>query len=297
MDKKELLTAFLFRFVALIIITVFAIAMTVAISLYQTMYPDRIDGTVRPEDFGMTYAQVSFKTVDDVTIAGWYIPKQDGESDTTIIVLHGYPTSKSDLMARSAFLHGYYNLLLIDFRYFGESEGRYTTVGIKEIEDLMAAVRFLKLDRGMEKVGVYGFSMGGAVALMGSARTKDIDAVVSEAAYADLHLMAGELYRAFGPFKGFFADLTVWTSKIFFGVDPMSVSPVKYAGESDVPILLMHSRNDQIIPFAHAELLQDAIIHNPNAEFSWSDELSHGQASVESAQRILDFFMKHLVVE
>lgn len=297
MDKKELLKAILSRFVAFVIITVFAVAMTIAVSLYQTMYPDRIDGTVRPEDFGMTYEQVSFKTVDDVKIAGWYIPKKDGESDTTIIVLHGYPTSKSDLMARSAFLQRHFNLLLIDFRYFGESEGAYTTVGIKEIEDLMAAVLFLKQDRGMEKVGVYGFSMGGSVALMGLAQTEDIDAVVSEAAYADLNLMAGELFRTFGPLKGFFADLTVWTSKIFFDADLVAVSPVKYAGKSDAPILLMHSRNDQVIPFAHAELLQDAIAHNPNAEFSWSDELLHGQASIESAERILDFFMRHLVIE
>lgn len=294
MDKKELLKAILSRFVALVIITVFAVAMTVALSLYQTMYPDKIDGTVRPEDFGMTYEQVSFKTVDDVKIAGWYIPKKDGESDTTIIVLHGYPTSKSDLMARSAFLHGYYNLLLVDFRYFGESEGKYTTVGIREIEDLLAAVQYLKHDREMEKVGVYGFSMGGSVALMGLSQTNDIDAVISEAAYADLHLMAEELYRSFGPFKGVFANLTAFAAELVIGADLATVSPVNYVKETDVPILLIHSKEDKVIPFTHAEMLQEALKDNPKAEFSFGDELLHGQASVEFAQKMLDFFVKHL---
>lgn len=297
MDKKELLKAVLSRIVALVIVIIVVVAMTVAIGLYQSVYPDKIDGSVRPEDFDMTYEMVSFKTVDDVKIVGWYIPKKGGESETTVIVLHGYPTSKSDLLARSAFLHEYYNLLLIDFRYFGESEGDYTTVGIREIEDLVAAVQFLRHDRGMQKVGVYGFSMGGAVALMGSAHMEGIDAVISEASYADLHLMADELYRTFGPLKHTFGTLTAWVSKTVLHADLDNVSPVKYAGESDVPILLIHSKNDRVIPFSHAEMLLEAIKDNPGAEHSWGDELAHGQASVGFAQNMLDFFTKHLGTE
>ena len=297
MDKKELRKEVQIKVIEVIVVTIVVIVMTIGIGLYQTLYPDKIVGTLRPEHFGMTYEQVSFKTVDDVKIAGWYIPKKGGESDTTIIVLHGYPTDKSDLVARSAFLHEYYNLLLIDFRYFGESEGKYTTVGIREIEDLLAAVQYLKHDREMEKVGVYGFSMGGSVALMSLSKTGDIDAVISEAAYADLHLMAEELFRSFGPFKGMFANLMTFVAELVIGTDLAAVSPVNFVKETDVPILLIHSKKDKVIPFINAELLQEALKDNPKAEFSFGDELFHGQASVEFAQKTLDFFVKHLRTE
>lgn len=110
----------------------------------------------------------------------------------TIILLHGYPADKGDILPSLAFLNERYNLFLFDFRYLGQSEGLYSTAGAKETDDLASAIEYLK-SRGVEEVGVWGFSMGGAVALMSIKKIPEIKAVVSEASYANLGLMAREL--------------------------------------------------------------------------------------------------------
>ena len=84
--------------------------------------------------------------------------------------------------------------MLFDFRYLGQSEGRYSTAGVKETEDLRAAINFLK-SRGVNEVGVWGFSMGGAVALATAVMVPEIKVIISESSYASLDLMALELYR------------------------------------------------------------------------------------------------------
>ena len=95
------------------------------------------------------------------------------------------PCRQRNILPALAFLHADFNLLLFDFRYLGESEGSYSTAGAKEVEDLLAAIRFLKR-RGIKEVGVCGFSMGGAVGLMAIDKAPEIKAVVSESSYASL---------------------------------------------------------------------------------------------------------------
>ncbi|MEK6876218.1 MAG: alpha/beta hydrolase, partial [Nanoarchaeota archaeon] len=83
-----------------------------------------------PESFDLKYENVTLKTEDGLNLKGWFIPIN--KSSNTIIVMHGYPTNKADVLPFSMFLLKKFNVLLFDFRSFGESEGSYTTVGYKE---------------------------------------------------------------------------------------------------------------------------------------------------------------------
>lgn len=286
--------AILVRIGAVIAVLVFSVGMTVVLGIYQTVYPEKIVSAERPEALGLDYEDVNLYTSDGLRIAGWYIPKEGAPSDSVVIVLHGYPTEKGDLLRRSAFLLADHDLFLIDFRFFGASEGDQTTLGLKEIEDLRAAVRYVKDEKKKAKVGVYGFSMGASVALRGIVEVPGIDAVVAEAPYADLHIMARELYRSFGPFAGFFAGLTARAAELFLHFDLNAASPLKAVEGTRMPVLLIHSMNDQIVPFENAELLKEALKDDPNAEFVFGDELLHGEASVEYALRMKEFFLKWL---
>lgn len=263
-----------------------------AVSLYQSVRPDKFVSTVTPRTFGLAYEPVSLTTADGVRIAGWYIPRQDGQAGSAVIALHGYPADKGDILSRVIPLADVHDILLIDFRYFGESGGSISAAGARETGDLLAAVDHLK-SRGAAKIGVYGFSMGGAVALMALDRTDKIDAVAAEGAYANLGLVAEELYRNFGPLKKPLAWLTGLYAKLFLGIDPAEVSPAAAAGRSTEPILLIHSRGDAVVPFRHAHLLQAALAGNPRAEFYFTDGL-HGESTAELSGRLSDFFGRHL---
>jgi dipeptidyl aminopeptidase/acylaminoacyl peptidase len=239
----------------------------------------------------MAYDSVSFTTADGLTLRGWYIPAAQ-RTEKTVILLHGYPADKGNILPALAFLHDDFNLFLFDFRYLGESEGSYSTAGAKEVEDLLAAVRFLK-NRGITEVGVWGFSMGGAVALMAIEKAPEIRAVIAESSYASLAQMAFQLLPI--PLLNYpVAYLVGVWAKLFLGIDLGQVSPLESVRTAKVPILLIHSSADAVIPFSHARQLQEALAHHPGAEFWFNEGFAHGQLHSDYETRVENFFNKNL---
>jgi len=91
--------------------------------------------SITPRNLNMPYEQVSFTTADGLSLRGWFI-LSGKRAAKTLILLHGYPADKGNILPALAFLHADFNLLLFDFRYLGESDGSYSTAGAKEVEDL-----------------------------------------------------------------------------------------------------------------------------------------------------------------
>jgi len=248
---------------------------------------------ITPSDIGLTYEETTFNTEDGLTLSGWFIPSKKAENGAkTIVLLHGYPADKGDILPSLAFLNDRYNLFLFDFRYFGQSEGSYSTAGAKETDDLVEAIKYLE-SRGITEIGVFGFSMGGAVALMAASQTPEIKAVISEAGYARLDLMARELYRL--PFLDYpLAWLTELWAKLFIGININKVAPIDAVKNIQVPILIIHSKDDEVIPFKNALLLQEALRGNSRAEFWFQENLTHGVFEETYKKRINDFFRNNL---
>ena len=258
---------------------------------YTSVRPPKIVSAITPLNLGMSYQDVAFTTSDGLTLSGWYIPRRTATKET-LILLHGYPADKGNILPLLSFLHEDYNLFLFDFRYLGKSEGSYSTAGAKEVEDLLAAIRFLK-SRGVEEVGVWGFSMGGAVALMAIEKAPEIRAVAAESSYASLAQMALQLFRI--PVLNYpLAVLVGVWAKLFLGIDLRDVSPVQSIRQTEIPILLIHSSGDAVIPFSHAESLRAALAGNPHAEFWFKDGYAHGQLGEDYQTRIKAFFGKYL---
>lgn len=258
---------------------------------YSSIRPPKIISSVTPRDLKMNYEDVSFRTADGLTLRGWYIPAAQ-RTEKTLILLHGYPADKGNILPALSFLHEDFNLLLFDFRYLGKSEGNYSTAGAKEVEDLLAAIQFLK-SRGVREVGVWGFSMGGAVALMAIEKAPEIRAVVSESSYASLAEMTFELLRIPGLNYPIAYLVGVW-AKLFLGIDVTEASPADRIRNTKIPILLIHSSADAVIPFSHARSLQQALAKNPNAEFWFHEQFAHGQLASDYKNRVRNFFLKHL---
>lgn len=267
---------------------------------YTSVRPVKIVSTITPKELGLAYEQVTFTTKDGLTLSGWFVPNElstkggpaFGGQTKTIILLHGYPADKGDILPALAFLREKYNLFLFDFRYFGQSQGSYSTAGAKETADLIAAIQYLKM-RGIDKVGVWGFSMGGAVALMTAPQAPEIKAIASEASYARLDLMARELYRL--PLLNYpLAELTRLWTKLFLKVDIRRVAPAETVKNIQIPVFIIHSTNDDVIPFGHALLLQDSLKDNPRADFWFQENLIHGQFDKTYQKKIEDFFLNNL---
>ncbi len=269
-------------------------------SAWTVTHPARIESGLTPKNFNLPFEEIMLTTKDGVSIAGWLVPsKADGFISTavsqkpTLIILHGYPAEKGDMLSIASPLHPDFNILLIDFRYFGKSGGSFTTLGTKERLDLEAAIDFLQ-SRGFKKVGVLGFSLGGATAILQATKDLRITAVVSYASFADLTLLGYDAYAYLPVIREALVPLMKFWVGLLWGIDT-AYSPEKAAQNMQTPILIIHTKQDEQIPFRHAELLRDALKNNQRAEFYFPETGLHGELPADFDERVKNFFLKYVL--
>ena len=155
-------------------------------------------------------------------------------------------------LARRLFHRGF-NVLLFDIRGHGESDGERLSAGYFEKWDVLGAYDFL-VQRGAPpgKVGLLGWSLGGATALLASAEEPAIKAVVVDSSFADVHdLIAQETARA-TVFPQWVVPVFVpgmkIISRVLYGIDVGAVVPEKAAGTLGYPILVIHGEADERVP-------------------------------------------------
>jgi dipeptidyl aminopeptidase/acylaminoacyl peptidase len=243
----------------------------------------------------MVAEELTIVAEDGVRLAAWLIEpparRPTGEGPL-VILLHGYPANKADLLPLAGALHARFAVLLVDFRSFGASEGRVTTLGFRERGDLRRVVD-AAVERGYSRIGVFGYSLGGAVALLGAAEDPRIRAVAAWAPFADLRVLARDLYGMFWLLKYPFVELMVLWSRLFLGGDITRPSPEMAAAGLTLPVQIWASRDDDQIPFAHAERLQRALAGNPRAEFHFGRGL-HNERATDFEHRLAEFFARTL---
>jgi pimeloyl-ACP methyl ester carboxylesterase len=97
--------------------------------------------------------------------------------------------------------------------------------------------------------------MGGAAVVQVAPGT-GVAAVVEEAAYADLPPLLRERIPEVSGLPAFFNPGIFLVGKLFLDIDPWAVRPVEEAGRlsrEGIPFMIIHSRDDEVIPFVHAE--------------------------------------------
>jgi len=282
---KKIITAIVAR------IIIYPLAIGVLFSLYifiLYIFPKRSVSPFTPKQWAMEYQDVAFTTRDGLKLKGWFIPNK--KSNKVIIVCHGYPMDKGDVLGVTEFFARGYNLLYFDFRAMGKSQGRISTSGWREKEDFLSAVRFLKA-KGFSDIGAFGFSMGGAAIFL--ANSPDIKCIVSDSSYAALEAAVKVIFKNFGFLQDPLIKMVNLWARLFLRFDLNSAAPVKYIAGMKIPILLIHCQTDTHIPFTQALQLHQA---NPQSQLLLIREGDHGESvlSAEYEPRILKFFRDNL---
>lgn len=263
------------------------------LNFYSAIRPTQITSELTPADFNLPTEDVVIETSDGFTLSGWLIPAPITPKKQVLIILHGYPAEKSDMLSIASSLYPDFSLLLLDLRSFGKSEGAYTTLGIKERDDISRAVDFLK-EHDYEKIGIFGFSLGGAISILTATEDKRINAVLSYASFADLETLSNELYSNLLIFKKPMTKLMLFWSRIAFKESVANISPLNAAKKLTIPTFIIHSKMDEQIPFEHAELLQKALHENKKAEYYFIEDKLHGYLPDDFPERAKDFFIQSL---
>jgi pimeloyl-ACP methyl ester carboxylesterase len=144
-----------------------------------------------PEDFGLRSEIVDFQSTDGIQLRAWWLPAQKpGETPSravpvaSVVLAHGKDENRSGMLSRAAFLvRNGYNVLDVDLRNHGESQGKYMTPGYLEALDILGGVAYLR-KRGEEgPIVVLGFSYGAVAALHATVDCPDITAVIADSAF------------------------------------------------------------------------------------------------------------------
>lgn len=248
---------------------------------------------------GHRYHHVRFASTDGTRLHGLFLK---GEASAPLLVLcHGYYRSLAEPLQLGLDLQGLgYNVFLFDFRGCGGSDGRYTSVGHNEVEDLLGAVRYVReRAEGRLPVGVLGISMGGAAAIMAASRCADIAAVVADSAYATLDDVVDWHVRStlrLAPLVAL-GRLAVRVGEELMGVRVAMVRPLDYVAQiAPRPILFIYGSRDDYIPPHHAQALFQRA--GEPKEMWLAPGSAHAQARFDHPQayreRVDAFFRCHL---
>lgn len=244
----------------------------------------------RGENIGRAVENIRLTASDGVELDGWFIP--NAKSDKAVIICHGYPMDKGNVLGFTSFLAKDFNLLLFDFRAMGKSGGFFSTGGRRETKDVTAAVNFLKA-KGFTRIGAFGFSMGAATLIM--AKDEEIKARVLDAPFANLIRELDFVFKGFGAFRiPLLWLMKVWNF-VFLGISADRVAPENFISDIKTPVLLIHGDSDTQVPVENSLTLHKI---SPRTELWIIKGAGHGGTAdiggAEYDRKILNFFNKNL---
>jgi pimeloyl-ACP methyl ester carboxylesterase len=192
-----------------------------------------------PDTFGWRWEDIRFAAADGVSLSGWFLPAPGGadHGDVVILVSHGNGGNISHRDSLYALLRELgVNVLAYDYRGYGRSDGSPSERGT--YHDAEGALRWLNA-RGFPNANViaHGESLGGGIAAELALRHADLRGVILRSTFTSIPDLGKEL----------------------FPILPVGlVATIHYDTRAKlplirVPVLILHSREDTLIPFHHAE--------------------------------------------
>jgi hypothetical protein len=190
-----------------------------------------------PADVGLPYESVCLETVDGERLGAWWIPS--GTPRGVLLYCHGNGGNISALLDSVRIFNRLgLDLFVFDYRGYGESTGSPSEQGL--YRDVESAWDYLERVRRIDprKIVVFGWSLGGPVAAWLSRKHRP-GALILEGAFTSLQDAARDRV------PGFFVSLLI----------PDQYPTKRYLAMVECPVLVIHSRDDEVMPFHHGEAL------------------------------------------
>jgi hypothetical protein len=193
-----------------------------------------------PAAIGLRFEAVTIAAADGVQLSGWWVPA--AQPGLTLIHFHGNAGNISHRLELLEIFHQLgFSVLLFDYRGYGASEGSAGEEGV--YLDAGAVWRYVTERRGVapQKIVLHGQSLGAAVAAWLAARQQPA-ALIVESGFTSVPELAADLY---------------WWLPVRY-LARLKFDTKEALGRVRCPVLVIHSRNDEIIPYGHAQRLFEA---------------------------------------
>ncbi len=243
-----------------------------------------------PENQGLKYEDIVLIHPRGLRIHGWWLPAAaEVPVKGTVYYLHGNAQNISTHLANVQWLPGRgYNVFLLDYRGYGLSEGKPRLPDV--YADVQLGLDWLRTARRTEgPLVVFGQSLGGALVttVLGEERNAQaVDCVVLEAAFASYRGITSDIMKT---------SWLLWPLRwmVVPGMPAQAQDPEqRIAAISPTPVLVMHSDEDEIVPYSHGERLYASALAPKTFQPLHG---AHGQSTRDPAvqQRIVDFLSEN----
>ncbi|MGL5693461.1 MAG: alpha/beta hydrolase, partial [Peptostreptococcaceae bacterium] len=272
--------------IILLIIVIFIIVFATNFVIKETLMSKRKDYNLMIEElstvFGIDYKnyetipkeEISIKSHDNLTLKGYY-HNVNPNSKKVVIINHGYTANHYvAYQFTDIFFEEGYNVLLIDMRSHGQSEGVFVSYGYNESKDIDKWVKWVKRKIGSDAyIGLHGQSMGAATMLLyGGSHENEVKFVISDCGFSTAKdAIKFQFKQAKVPFFPLY-DLARLKIKRKFNFDFNKISPKDIIANSNIPVMFIHGIRDSIVPVWMSEDMynskkgpKDMIYIAPNA--------------------------------
>ena len=195
-----------------------------------------------PDGVGLAYQAVELNTMDGETLAAWFLP-QPSTNAPVLLLAHGNNGNISTRLALLALLHrSGAALLIFDYRGYGESSGSPSEAGT--YADALAAWLYLTETRRIapQRIVIHGRSLGGPVAAWLAAQVEPAGLIL-ESTFTDMTALGEHHYP--------------WLPVRLIG--KLRYPTLDYLAGVQAPVLVIHSPDDELVPFAHGKALHSAV--------------------------------------
>lgn len=217
------------------------------------------DYYVSPFELRVAHEDVDFLSDDGLQLRGWWF---EAEPPTTrvLIGLTGRRVAKDSLIGIGTGLwRAGNNVLVFDFRGRGESQSGPQSIGHHELADARAAIRYVRERMPEAEIGLFGFSMGGALSICAAAGDEGIRAVMADSAFTGLDDVLESSFAALRLPGRMLAALTNFVNAAMYGYDLRERRPLDAVAQlARRPLLLIHGERDSTVPVIHAKRLYNA---------------------------------------
>ena len=272
-----------------------------------------------PQEYGMPYEDVEFKSTDGLTIRGWFIPPPSGKTDKVVILTHPMPMNRHGFLAKNqgfppmfktdvdllktvrALHQAGYPVLAFDLRNHGESDSGITGNGLSEYQDVLGAVVYVnnRQDLEVQQVGFVCFCMGAASAMAALSKGKDritnVRFLVAIQPVTSSVFFRCYLKAVYTPLSLFLIPIVDRMVQWQGGYAFKDMAPGRFAKDIEVPTMYVQAKEDPWTELSDIQSFYDA---TPGAQELWfiEDKMRRFEAYNyvgEHPERILAFVEKH----
>jgi dipeptidyl aminopeptidase/acylaminoacyl peptidase len=241
-----------------------AVFLALCVVLYRRLFRPASPGFL--DDFGFTpwefqvnYEDVDLVTADGISFGAWFF-RQSG-SPQVVVISPGHKSRRESLLGIAVALwRKGFNVLVYSYRGMPGSDRAVVTMGVREVQELEAAIAFARKRVRGARIGLLGYSMGAVVSLLGAAGDPSVEALILDSPFSDVRTVIKENIRRYTLLPGapFVAAVGLWL-RLRHGVRLGDSSPISVLGGLEArPVFFIHGGADALTSVHHSRQLHDA---------------------------------------